>query len=168
MDHSSTSTCGKTQQSVQFEEIYHRHIAMVYRVCLSYLKNRDDAEDAAADVFLRLWRANKSFPSAEYEKAWLLRVTVNRCLDHLKKRDNRNERIDNHVLMQGGDPFSEDETLAAILALPERYKAVIYMYYYEGYTSKEIAAILRKPPSTIRSHLQEARRILKGVLSDEE
>ena len=167
MDH-SLSARGKDQRSEQFEEIYHRHIAMVFRVCMSYLKNRDDAEDAAADVFLRLWRSNKSFPSEEYEKAWLLRVTVNRCLDHWKKRDNRHESIDDHVLIQGGDPFSEDETLAAILELPERYKAVIYMYYYEGYTSKEIAAILRKPPSTIRSHLQEARRYLKGVLTDEE
>ena len=167
MDH-SLSARGKDQRSKQFEEIYHRHIAMVFRVCMSYLKNRDDAEDAAADVFLRLWRSNKSFPSEEYEKAWLLRVTVNRCLDHWKKRDNRHERIDDHVLMQSGDSFSEDETLAAILELPEQYKAVIYMYYYEGYTSKEIAAILRKPSSTVRSYLQEARQYLKGVLTDEE
>ena len=167
MDHSLPAR-GKDQRSKQFEESYHRHIAMVYRVCMSYLKNRDDAEDAAADVFLRLWRSSKSFPTEEYEKAWLLRVTVNRCLDHLKKRDNLYESIDDHVLIQGGDPFPEDETLAAIMELPERYKAVIYMYYYEGYTSKEIAAILRKPPSTIRSHLQEARQYLKGVLTDEE
>ena len=164
----SLSARGKDQRSTQFEEIYHRHFAMVYRVCMSYLKNRDDAEDAAADVFLRLWRSGKTFQNEEHEKAWLLRVTVNRCLDHLKKRDNRHERIDDHVLMQSGDPYAGDETLAAILELPERYKAVIYMYYYEGYTSKEIAEILRKPASTIRSYLQEARQYLKGVLTDEE
>ena len=162
------SARGRDPRSRRFEETYRRHIAMVYRVCVSYLKNRDDAEDAAADVFLRLWRSNKSFSSEEHEKAWLLRVTVNRCLDALRKRDDRHDSIEDHMLVQSGDPFSADETLAAILALPERYKAVVYMYYYEGYTSKEIAAILRKPPSTVRSHLQEARQILKGVLTDEE
>ncbi len=164
----SLSARGRDLRSLRFEEIYHRHFSMVYRVCVSYLKNRDDAEDAAADVFLRLWRSGKSFQNEEHEKAWLLRVTVNRCLDHLKRRDNRHESIDVQTLAQGADPASRDEALTAILELPDRYKAVIYMYYYEGYDSGEIAEILRKPASTIRNHLREARRYLKGVLTDEE
>ena len=95
-------------------------------------------------------------------------MTVNRCLDHLKRRDNRHESIDVQTLAQDADQASRDEALTAILDLPDRYKAVIYMYYYEGYDSGEIAEILRKPASTIRNHLREARQYLKGVLTDEE
>jgi RNA polymerase sigma-70 factor (ECF subfamily) len=81
----------------------------------------------------------------------------------LRKQGN----LDDYQNVEGGNQFPDDETLIAVANLPERYRAVIYLYYYEGYSSAEIAGILKKPRSTILNHLSEARKKLKGVLENE-
>ena len=152
----------------KFEEIYRRNFDMVYRISFSYLKNQTDTEDAAADVFVKLMQKSICFESAEHEKAWLIRATINTCKDILKHWWRRRADIDDYENLQGKDPFYIDETLKAVMELPARYKDVIYLYYYEGYTTEEIAELLRKPRSTIRNHLSEARKLLRGVLDNEE
>jgi len=151
-----------------FEEIYERHFTMVYRVCFSYLKNQADAEDAVADVFVKLLRHDTAFKDADHEKAWLLRISINLCKDHLKHWWRKRTDIADYADAEAESPYTENELLATIMSLPERYKDVIYLYYYEGYSTVEIAGILKKPQSTIRNHLREARALLKGVLEDEE
>lgn len=150
------------------EEIYRRHFDMVYRVGFSYLKNPSDTEDAAADVFVKIMQKNITFQNAEHEKAWLIRTTINTCKDRLKHWWRSRADINDYENLHSDDPLHIDETLKAIMELPTRYKDVIYLYYYEGYTSEEVAGILRKPHSTIRNHLCEARNLLKGVLGNEE
>lgn len=150
-----------------FEEVYERHVDMLYRVCFSYMKNREDTEDVVADVFLKLLSKGKHFESAEHEKAWLLRTAVNQCKDRLKHWWNKRENIDDYQWLEHDDSPVGSETLKAILDLPERYKAAIYLYYYEGYSSLEIGEMLRKPQSTVLNHLSEGRKHLKGVLEDE-
>ncbi len=150
------------------EEIYRRQFDMVYRIGFTYLKNPSDTEDAAADVFVKMMQKNIAFQNAEHEKAWLIRTTINTCKDRLKHWWRSRANINDYENLQGDDPFRIDETLKAVMELPARYKDVIYLYYYEGYTSEEVAGILKKPHSTIRSHLSEARCLLKGVLGDEE
>ncbi len=152
----------------RIEEIYKRHFDMVYRISFSYLKNPADAEDATADVFARLLRKNMTFQNADHEKAWLIRTTVNICKDSLRHWWSRRAPIDDGVEPADASSFEPDETLQAVMELPTRYKDVIYLYYYEGYTSREVADILKKPHSTVRGHLREARERLKGVLQDEE
>ncbi len=154
--------------SLNVEEIYRRHFDMVYRIGFSYMKNPSDTEDAAADVFAKLMKKSVAFQNAEHEKAWLIRTTINTCKDYLKHWWRSCADIDDYKNLQSDDPFHIDETLKAVMELPTRYKDVIYLYYYEGYTSEEVAVILRKPHSTIRSHLSEARNRLKGVLENEE
>jgi len=151
-----------------FEEIYKRHFDMVYRVGFSYLKNSSDTEDVAADVFAKLIRKGITFQNAEHEKAWLIRATINTCRDYLKQWWRNRADINDYENLQSDDPFHIDVTLKAVMELPTRYKDVIFLYYYEGYTSEEIARILRKPHSTIRNHLREARNLLRGVLGNEE
>ncbi|MCL1873175.1 MAG: RNA polymerase sigma factor [Clostridiales bacterium] len=158
---------GKAASLPNIEEIYKRHFDMVYRVSFSYLKNPSDTEDVAADIFAKLMQKNVPFQNAEHEKAWLIRTTINTCKDHLKHWWRNRADIDEYKNLQSTDQFHIDETLKAVMELPVRYKDVIYLYYYEGYTSDEIAEILRKPRSTIRNHLSEARNLLKGVLENE-
>jgi RNA polymerase sigma-70 factor (ECF subfamily) len=157
---------GASPQSI--EDIYMRHFDMVYRVAFSYLKNAHDTEDAVADVFVKLMNKGAAFQSDEHEKAWLLRAAINICKDRLKHWWRRRIDIDDCENLQSDDPFHIDETLKAVMELPTRYKDAIYLYYYEGYTTEEVAGILKKPRSTIRNHLREARNILRGVLEDEE
>jgi RNA polymerase sigma-70 factor (ECF subfamily) len=165
--HNSCNSCN-------IEEIYERHYDMLYRVCFSYLKNREDTKDAVSEIFLKLIQTKQTkkmnFQNAEHEKAWLLRVSINLCKNLLKHKSRKNENIDDYADLESENPFKEqeDETLKIIMEMPERYKYVIHLYYYEGYASKEIAKILKKPHSTIRCHLQEARKYLKGVLENEE
>jgi RNA polymerase sigma-70 factor (ECF subfamily) len=159
---------GKGTAPHSVEEIYRRHFDMVYRIGFAYLKNTSDAEDATADVFALLIQKCITFQSAEHEKAWLIRATINVCKNVLKHWWRSRADIDDYENLQSDDPFHIDETLKAVMELPVRYKDVIYLYYYEGYTSEEIAGILKKPHSTVRNHLREARIILRGVLENEE
>jgi len=150
------------------DEIYMRHVSMLYRVCCAYMKSHADAEDVVSDVFVKLIRRRKSFQSAEHEKAWLLRTAINLCKDNLKHWWRSREDIDDHRDLECEGPLREDETLKEVLRLPERYKAAIYLYYYEGYSTEEISKILRKPHSTVRYHLHMGRKLLKEILENEE
>lgn len=157
----------KEDVSQSIEEIYERHADMVYSVSFSYLKNAEDTKDVVSDVFLKLLQKEIKFNDSEHQKAWLLRTAINLCKDYLKHSRRKNENIDDYGNLESGDSVEGDETYEIVMNLPERYKAVIYLHYYEGYTSKEISKILKKPQSTILSHLREARKLLKGVLENE-
>jgi len=159
---------GRDSPSPTFEEVYERRFDMLYRVCFSYMKSKADAEDAVSQVFEKLLKNGLSFKSAEHEKAWLLRTAINQCKDLLKNLRRTFENIDNYENLEAKNAIPDNELLMTVLGLPERYKDVIYLYYYEGYSTAEVADILQKPQSTIRSHMREARILLKGVLEDEE
>ena len=158
---------GEGAPSQNIEETYRRHFDMVYKISFSHLKNQYDAEDATADVFAKLMKKSIAFQNAEHEKAWLIRAAINTCKNFLCHWWRSRANIDDYEHLQGEDPFHADETLKAVMELPDRYKDVIYLCYYEGYTTKEVADMLKKPHSTIRNHLHEARILLKGVLENE-
>ena len=158
---------GEGDARKNIEEIYRRRFDMVYRISFSYLKNPSDTEDITADVFAKLMQKGIVFHDAEHEKAWLIRTTINACKDYLKHWWRGRADIANYEHLQSNDSLHIDETLNAVMELPTRFKDVIYLYYYEGFTSEEIAILLRKPPATIRGHLREARKILRGVLDNE-
>lgn len=151
----------------EIEEIYKRHCKTLYRVCFSYMKSAASTEDAVQETFFRLISKKPFFETPEHEKAWLIRTAVNICKDALKRKGNREENIEDHPDLYVEDKLETNEVFQAVLQLPDKYKAVIYLYYYEGYGSTEIASILKKPPSTIRNHLREARNMLKENLGDQ-
>ena len=154
--------------SEKFVHAYQMYASMLYRLCYSYMKNAQEAEDIVADVFIKLLEKRMTFHNDEHEKAWLLRTAINLCKDRLKQWWRKRENIDDYYSLPGTDiHYKEDDILKAILELPARYKAAVYLHYYMGYTSAEIAKMLRKPQSTILRHLHEARNILKEVLTDE-
>ena len=154
--------------SQNIADIYERNVSMVYRVSFSYMKNAPDTDDIVSEVFLKLLKTKICFQNIEHEKAWLLRTAINLCKDSFKHWRRKNENIDDYENLESKNPFEIDGTFKIVLELPERYKDAIYLYYYEGYSTEEIAKILKKPNSTIRNHLHEARNLLKGVLENEE
>ena len=133
---------------------------MVYRLALSQTKNTADAQDVYQEVFLRLISTNTTFESDEHLKAWLIKVTVN-CSHKLFST----AWFRHTVLLEEDIPFEtkeNSEIYYAVLNLPLKYRTVIHLYYYEGYTLEEIAKILSKNPATVRSQLARARNLLKG------
>ncbi len=148
----------------QFRIIYDRNVDTVYRVCYSFMKNAADAEDMAQETFLRLLSTEKVFENERHERAWLIVTASNLCKDSLKKWWRRTENIDDHLEVASKDRTGERDVMEAILALPKEYKASVYLYYYEGYSTAEIAVHLGCPEATVRSRLSRARKQLKTIL----
>lgn len=132
---------------------------MILRLSFSYLKNLADAEDAVQDVFIKLLEKNVHFESAEHEKAWFTRVTINVCKNKLRMFWNRNTcSLDDIGELPYQDQYGGDNTvLSAVLSLPEGQRTAIHLYYYEGYKTPEIAALTGKRETTVRSDLHRAR-----------
>lgn len=147
----------------EFVEVYYRHVDMVYRVCYSFMKNKSDTEDMVQETFLRLLSSRKKFENERHEKAWLIVTASNVCKDSLKKWWRKNENIEDFLDI-AAEPNHENGILDMILQLPPDYKDAVYMYYYEGYTTVEIADYLHCPESTVRSRLLRAKKKLQVML----
>lgn len=154
-------------QPLDIAAIYAAHFRTVYRVCYAYMKNPADTEDAVQETFFRLIRKQPHFENPEHEKAWLIRTASNICKNELKHWRRKLTDLDAHADLPAPEPNESGDIMEAITELPERYKTVIYLYYYEGYQTAEIAKMLKKPHSTIRNHLREARLLLKERLGED-
>lgn len=151
--------------NAEVERVVDEYATMLLRVAYSQLNNRAEAEDAVQEVLLKYMEKAPTFQSEGHEKAWLLRVTINHCKNHLasawfRKRADLDEGIpalDN----------AEREVVSAVAALPVKYRAVVHLYYFEGYSTKEIADILHSRPNTVSSRLSRARALLAKALKEE-
>lgn len=151
----------------EIAEIYGRQSKTIYRVCFAYMKNPADTEDAVQDTFYQLIKAGPEFKSEEHEKAWLIRTATNICKNVLRHWWRRRENIEELCIIPESEKIETDDIFKAVINLPDKYKTVVYLYYYEGYNSVETAKILKKPQSTIRNYLHEARAILRERLGDD-
>lgn len=156
----------KNYNDQEIVEVYQRNVDMVYRICFSYMKNKADSEDALSSTFIKYISQPQHFDCLEHEKAWFIRTSTNICKDMLKCWWKRNVTYEEKTVIYT-DPQYVDSTLDVILSLPDKYKTVIYLYYYEGYSTEDIAHILGKPASTIRNQLARAKKILKRKLGDD-
>ena len=147
-----------------FTHVYDRNVDTVYRVCYSFMKNKSDAEDMTQEAFLRLLSTQMQFDNLRHEKAWLIVTASNLCKDSLKKWWRKTENIDDHTSLTGNDRMGQSEVMEALMSLKKDYKTAVYMYYYEGYTTAEIAEHLNCPEATVRSRLSRARKQLKTLL----
>ena len=137
----------------ELAEMYQRNINRVYKLCYIYLKNAIDAEDAVQSIFLKLLQSNVYFNDYEHEKAWFITTTKNHCKDILKSWWKR-QRVDFETLpdMASKDEDKQNiEIISKLLALPEKYRVVLHLYYLEDYSVKEIAKLLGRNESTIGS-----------------
>ena len=147
-----------------FVSMYNRHIDMIYRLCFSFLKNKEDTEDAVQSVFVKYLKIRKKFENEHHEKAWFIVTASNICKDMLRQSWRRNISVETYDAIPDTEDPTDNEVYMAILDLPYKYKTVVYLYYSDGYKTHEIAEMLHKPSSTIRNHLTEARRHLKKIL----
>ena len=171
-------TFGATVISVQgsYEDTFElskqaidRYADLVRRVCMIHLKNHADTEDIFQTVFLKYVTGTTEFESEEHEKAWFIRVTINACKDLLRSFF-RSRTVSLDDLLEQPDQVPEDhrEVLEAVLALPDKYRDVVYLHYYEGYTAPEIGTILHKNPNTVYTLLTRARDELRKMLGGED
>lgn len=139
-----------------------RYSQTVAKTAYSYLKNTSDAEDITQEVFLILMQKQPIFENEEHLKAWLIRVTINKCKNHLKSgwfKSNNPLPEDIPYL-----PPEQNKILSAVLSLDIKYRLPVHLYYYEGYSIKEIAEIMKLPNSTISTRLARGRKILKNMI----
>ena len=151
-----------------FLALYQRNIGRVYQICRLHLKNAADAEDAAQTVFLNYWKAKPEFQDEEHEKAWFIVAARNQSRDMLRTWW-RCHRADNSELEKAThwDTPEDGELMQSLLALPARCKDAMFLYYYEGYSCKEIAKMLECSESAVRSQLCVGRKKLKLTLGGE-
>lgn len=146
------------------EQAVDRYADMVRRICLVHLKNTADTEDIFQNVFLKYLQHDKPFTDAENEKAWIIRVTLNACRDHLRALlRHRTTPLEAIAEIADLEPRHRD-VLEAVLSLPEKYRDVIYLHYFDGYTAKEIGQMLHKRENTVYSLLSRGRDMLKPML----
>lgn len=143
-------------------DIVEKYFDMIYKLALSQTKNRDSADDVVQEVFLRFLKSDKDFQSEEHIKAWLIRVTVNCC-----------HNVFSNSWAQKTEPLTEDivfdteekgDVYYAVLELPQKYRAVIHLFYYEDMSIEEISKALGSNQSTIKSQLSRGRKMLKNIL----
>ena len=149
-----------------FRQAVEDHRDVVFRIALTYLRDRADADDVAQDVFLKLLKSDAQFESWEHLRRWLIRVTINECKSLFRKPWRRVEDIEN---LADSLSAAQDETkavLSDVMRLPERFRVPIVLYYYLGFSTSEIAELLHVPAATVRTRLARGRSKLKFILEE--
>ena len=148
--------------------LYDKYYEMVWRICLVRFGNSHDAYDATQETFIRLMNYNKSFQSEEHEKAWMIRTAVNYCKDVMKSaRRKREICLESEKPQEGGMvPQEYSEVYETMMELPEKYRVILYLHYYEWYSMKEIAEILELNESSLRSRFARAKEVMKEYLEE--
>ena len=147
------------------DQVYDTYADMLYRVSVSILQSRDDAEDAVHNAFCRYLEHAPSFLDAEHEKAWLIRVTVNQCKDLLRRRKIR-AWLPFDELPEMAAPDAGSPVMEAIAALPDKYREVIVLHHLEELSVRETAAALTISESAVKMRLTRAREMMRAYLTE--
>lgn len=141
----------------------------VRRICMIHLKNYADTEDIFQNVFLKYTLNDTVFETMEHERAWIIRVTCNACKDLLRNVFRRRTvSLDELTDFPASFPSEHREVLEAVLSLPQKFRDVVYLHYYEGYTAAQISRISGKNVNTVYTQLTRARQMLKERLGGED
>ena len=152
--------------SMSLRTIYREYMPSVYRMAFSYMQNHPDSEDVAQEAFLRLAQSGKSFADKRQVQAWLILTAANIAKDLLRR--SRRRELPLEAAENRPAPGEAGKSLrAAVLALPDRYRKVIYLHYYEGYSVEELAKLLHRPEGTIKTWLRRGRDSLREWLGEE-
>ncbi len=154
----------------EFDILINKYYNMLFVIAYKYTRDTFNSEDAVQDTFLKLYRAHKGFESEEHIKNWLIRVTINECINIVKK-NRKILLIDQEYINNLPDTSDADEKNEEIwhyvCKLKEDYKTIIILYYYENYSLKEIAFILKITETNAASRLDRARKKLKQIVLKE-
>ena len=149
-----------------YDEVADKYIDTIYRLALSRTKSQQYAEDITQDVFVKLMSANKKFESEEHLKAWLLRVTINLTKDLFASSwHKKTSELDEDVSYTQEE---KSDLYYAVMKLPQKYRTVIHLHYYEGYSVEEIAKIISATAGTVKSQLHRGRQMIKDSMEEDE
>ena len=152
----------------QFVPLAEEHIDMVFRVAYSYLKSHADAEDVTQEVLLQMYQTETAFESGDHIKNWLIRVTINRCKMLFRSPWRRVEALEDYAEALGFEEPEYTGLFTAVMRLDRKYRVPIYLFYYEGYSTREIAGILGLPENTVSTRLRRGRDRLRQQLTEAE
>lgn len=158
-----------TDAELEFRRAVEQYADMIFRLAFSYTGNRADAEDVMQETLLKLYTTQKTgqktFASPEHERYWIVRVTANECKHILRSVwHRRTGPLETAAEMAVFDKPEQSELFREVMALPPKYRAAIYLHYYEGYSVQEIAKIMNANASTVQTWLMRARGQLKSNL----
>ena len=140
---------------------------LILRLSYTYLKSTQDGEDICQTVLLKLLTGDEVFDSPEHEKAWVIRTTVNACKDELRAFRRRAVPPE-EVPEAAARSTPQSDVLDAVMELPDKYREAIYLFYYEGYSAKEIAALTGRSEAAVSAHLSRGRKKLRAMLGGRE
>ena len=157
-------------EDTAFIQVYTLYFDTVYRLCCIRLRSQTEAEDVTQETFFRAMQHTEVWQSGDegYTKAWLLTTASNLC-KNINSHWTHTRRVDLSewaCAVETAPPPDDtrSDVLSAMLRLPDHYKTVLYLFYYEGYSGTEIAEMLQKKESTVRTLLSRGRKLLKKYL----
>ena len=149
---------------MQIEELIERYGNDILRLCSIYLGDRQLAQDAFQETFVKAWKALDTFRGDSSMKTWLSHIAVNTCRDLLRSAWwKRTVPLEYAFHVPGNE---SDETICLLYKLPPKYRVVLYLHYYEQYTTPEISQLLKIPQGTVSTRLSRAREQLKKMLKE--
>ncbi len=153
--------------AMSVETAMDRFATDVYRMAYARTGNKSDAEDITQDTFIKYIKEEKPFVDENHVKAWLLRVAINSSKNLVTSAWHRKNTSMDAVDLMSTVMEEESDVYAAVQKLPEKYRIVIHLYYYEGYSVEEIAKMLSANDSTVKSWMRRARLKLKELLKED-
>lgn len=152
------------RETKDIEQTVQQYTNTIYKIALSFTKNRETAEDIMQNVFVSYITTDYTFCDNEHKKAWIIRVTINECKKYFRRLKYQLKK-DEIKIIESEDPgIDHHDMYYAVMELPQKYRVVIHLYYYEQLTVKEISEILHKKENTIMSLLHRARHQLKKIM----
>lgn len=145
------------------ERLVDTYSDLIARLSYTYLRSTQDGEDICQGVLLKLLAEDRVFQSREHEKAWVVRTAINACKDELRAFRRKAVPLEEVPETAAPEPPRSD-VLEAVMALPGKYREAIYLFYYEGYSAKEIAALTGRSEAAVAAHLSRGRKKLRDML----
>lgn len=150
-----------------FTQAYDKYKNTVYSVIFNYMRNIDDTADILQEVFIKLLNCNIDYEDDEHLRAWLIRVSINMCKNQLRNKSHLSA-VPLSEEIPYTDKVESNDLLKCVLALPEKYRIPIHLFYYEDYSIKQIANVLEIPESTVKIRLKRGKEKMKKTLNEED
>lgn len=151
----------------EFNKTVKVHSNMIFRIAFGWLKSIDDANDVLQDVMIQLYLTDKSFESEMHIKNWLSRVTINQCKKVFRAPWRRREDIDEYINTLSFEQPDYLDLFQAVMRLDKKYRVPLILFYYDGYSTKQISDLMNLPENTISTRLARARKQLREYLKED-
>lgn len=149
--------------AAEAERLINTYSDLILRLSYTYLKSTQDGEDICQTVLLKLLTGDETFDSPAHERAWVIRAAINACKDELRAFRRRAVPLESAAEAAAPEPPRSD-VLDAVMALPEKYREAVYLFYYEGYSAREIGAMTGRSEAAVSAHLSRGRKKLRELL----